>query len=237
MSLVLAMLTAAVFAVFGFPFSSYQFWHSWSRKGFFVGFACYLALAGAGGGFVGWLPAQLGILTSPTANGLINGVIFGVAGSLAVRADFGGRGPAGPAGAAGSAESRRAASLIGKGIDWTAAMLDQVARRNMENWAKKLSDTQLLEVTLDLVYGIGDASPAAIPGKTKQATIKAITEAMAAVGSEKPEQRAEARARLTQFCLHYLCARRAPQPIGNAVVAQGGEAGNAGQAGVGRPAG
>ncbi|ROP30118.1 hypothetical protein [Couchioplanes caeruleus] len=230
MSLVLAMLTAAVFAVFGFPFSSYQFWHSWSRKGFFAGFACYLVLAGAGGGFVGWLPAQLGILT-PTENGLINGVIFGVAGSLAVRADFGGRGAAGPA------ESRRAASLIGKGIDWTAAMLDQVARRSIENWAKKLSDGELLEVTLDLVYGIGEASPAAVPGRTKQTTLKAITEAMAALGSGKTEQRAEARARLTQFCLHYLCARRTPKPIGNAGDARD-DAGVRGQAGgAGRPAG
>ncbi|MFI5492696.1 hypothetical protein [Actinoplanes sp. NPDC051859] len=205
MSFAVAVLVAAGLALFGLPFRSYHFWYSWTPKVFCAGFLGYLAIAGFGGGFVGWLPGQLGVLT-PTTNDVLNGLIFGFAGSLAVRADFGGRAPA------GAPEARRAASLIGKSIDWTSGMLDQVACRAVANWAKNLSDAQLLELARDISYGIGAASPAVVPGKAKVTTIKTVTDAMAAIGSADPTQQDDARARLTQFCLRYICAERVPKP-------------------------
>src|SRR4051794_37631014 len=90
MSLVMAMVTAAVFAIFGFPFRYYQCWFSFSKIGTTVGSALYLVLAGGGGGVLGWGLAQLAGV-QPAQNPLLDGVLYGVAGALAPRADFGAR--------------------------------------------------------------------------------------------------------------------------------------------------
>jgi hypothetical protein len=60
MSLFTAMMTASVFALFGFPFRHYQCWFSFSRSGTVTGMVVYLGLAGGVGGLLGWLAAQGG---------------------------------------------------------------------------------------------------------------------------------------------------------------------------------
>jgi hypothetical protein len=53
MSLLMAILTAAGFSIFGFPFRFYQCWLSWSKIGALLGVLTYMALAGGGGGLIG----------------------------------------------------------------------------------------------------------------------------------------------------------------------------------------
>src|SRR4051794_3467376 len=73
MSLLAAIATATVFALFGFPFRYYQCWFSFSRVGTALGTVVYLALAGGGGGLLGWATAAVSH-ARPTSNELLNGL-------------------------------------------------------------------------------------------------------------------------------------------------------------------
>jgi hypothetical protein len=55
MSLLVAIVTASFFAIFGFPFLHYQCWFSWGRLSTALGSILYFLLAGGFGGLlVGW---------------------------------------------------------------------------------------------------------------------------------------------------------------------------------------
>ena len=82
MSLLTAILTATVFALFGFPFRYYQCWFSFSRLGTAAGTVMYLGLAGGVGGLLGWLAAYLSN-AQPTPNAALNGLLYGIGGALA----------------------------------------------------------------------------------------------------------------------------------------------------------
>jgi hypothetical protein len=214
MSLPVAMLVAAFFAVFGFPFRRYQYWYSWSQKGSVTGLLIYLVLAGGGGGLVGWLPAQLGNAYRPQG-AWIDGLIFGVAGSLAVRADFGSQGTACPGsqGAPCPPESPRTASALGKGIEWSAGMLDHVARLRARRWLGGLRVRDLLVVARDLIIEIKAMPAATVPPTAKAAILTKATDAMHTLSTcDDAELRDDARARLTQFCLAYMCGERVARP-------------------------
>ena len=87
MSLGVAILTAATFALFGYPLSYYMCWFSWSKVASVLIYMVYLGLAGGGGGFIGWLAAEASH-AKPTQLDWLNGILFGAAGALALRADF-----------------------------------------------------------------------------------------------------------------------------------------------------
>jgi hypothetical protein len=87
MSLFTAIVTATVFALFGLPYKYYQCWFSFSRVGTVTGTVMYLSLAGGVGGLLGWLGAYLAH-AQPTPNLALNGLLYGAAGTLALRAEF-----------------------------------------------------------------------------------------------------------------------------------------------------
>ena len=120
MSLFVAIIVAGIF---GFPFRYYQCWYSWSQLGTPLGIALYLTLAGAGGGFLGWGAAQLGG-ARPTSNPALNGILYGVGGALALRADFRSRPRSGA-----QNELRDTASILSTSMTWAANLLDDVAYR------------------------------------------------------------------------------------------------------------
>jgi hypothetical protein len=209
-SLLVAMLIAAFFAVFGFPFRCYQYWYSWSPQGSVSGLLIYLVLAGGGGGLVGWLPAHLGMLTTPDSD-WISGVIFGVGGSLAVRADF--RSQCRPE------EVRRTASALAKGIEWSTGMLDHLADKRARQWLRSLNIQDLLTVARDLMAEIRAMPAKTVPPTAKAAILVRATDAMHTLStSTDAELRDEARARLAQFCLKYMCGERVARPDIAAVV-------------------
>jgi len=96
MSLLIAIITASFFAIFGFPFLHYQCWFSWGRLSTALGSTLYFVLAGGFGGLLGWLAAQAAN-AQPSTEPLVNGFFYGVLGALALRADFGLAGPNRPA--------------------------------------------------------------------------------------------------------------------------------------------
>src|SRR3954453_23122784 len=130
MSLLAAIATATVFALFGFPFRYYQCLFSFSRAGTALGTLVYLALAGGGGGLLGWAAAAVS-RARPTPNDLLNGVLFGVAGALALRADFRARSKNSlpPA-----EQFKDARSALTTSINWTADQLDDIMYRKAEIW-------------------------------------------------------------------------------------------------------
>src|SRR3712207_2157659 len=87
MSLFTAIVTASVFALFGFPFRYYQCWFSFSRLGTVTGTLVYLGLAGGVGGLLGWLAAYL-THARPTPDPALNGLLYGATGALVLRAEF-----------------------------------------------------------------------------------------------------------------------------------------------------
>src|SRR3954468_20477914 len=87
MSLFTAIVTATVFALFGLPYKYYQCWFSFSWVGTVTGTVMYLSLAGGVGGLLGWLGAYLAH-AQPTPNLALNGLLYGAAGTLALRAEF-----------------------------------------------------------------------------------------------------------------------------------------------------
>jgi hypothetical protein len=205
-TLLAAILVAAVFAIFGFPYRFYHCWYSWSHKGAIIGFLIYLFLAGGGGGFVGWLPAQLGHV-APSPSPWINGAIFGIGGSLVVRADFRTKYAKEPQ------EAQRAASALAKGIEWSTDLLDQVVRYKAKQWLTGLNDRELLVATRDLIYEIKAKPPGTTPRTAKAMVMTRAVEAMKIFTSgPDAEERADARARLTYFCLEYMVGEHIPKP-------------------------
>src|SRR3954447_17805979 len=138
MSLLTAIVTATAFAVFEFPFRHYQCWFSFSKPGTAAGSAVYLAVAGAGGGVLGWGAAALSGAT-PTPNAAVNGLLYGVAGALALRADFAAK----PRPDAAPDQTGPARSVLRTSITWTAALLDDMTYRRAEGWLISLTDVDL----------------------------------------------------------------------------------------------
>ena len=198
MSLIVAIMVAAAFAIFGFPFRFYQCWFSWSRFGAPAGVLLYMVLAGGGGGLIGWLTGCLANVPA-SAVPAIDGLFYGVAGALAVRADFrSGSGAARP-----PQEIRGAASLLGKGIEWSTGLLDEVTRRRVKRWLEARTDDQILAVARDLINELKENR--AVPASTKKTITKQAVEAMQALDdNDTGQQHAEARSRLTHFCLSQI---------------------------------
>ncbi|MFI7598670.1 hypothetical protein [Actinoplanes sp. NPDC049681] len=206
MSIVSALSVSAIFAVFGFPYRFYQCWYSWSRKGAAFGVLIYVAFAGFGAGLIGWLPAHLSRL-SPTGNAWLDGMIFGLAGSLTVRADFSSKSTTEPR------EMHHVASILGKGIEWSTELLDHVLRHEASIYLHGLQDRELLAVTRDLIYEIKAKPTAMVPKIAKAAVMKKVVEAMKTFSTDpQSDRRDEARERLIHFCLEYMVRERVIKP-------------------------
>ncbi|GAB1689486.1 hypothetical protein KRM28CT15_12890 [Krasilnikovia sp. M28-CT-15] len=206
-SLAVAIAVAAVFAVFGFPFRFYQCWFSWSRIGAPAGVLLYMALAGGGGGGIGWLTAYLANVPPSTAP-VIDGLFYGAAGALAVRADF----RSGPGVSRGPQEIRGAASLLGKGIEWTTGLLDEVTWRRVKYWLDDRTDDQLLVVAFDIVHEI--KADSAVPAPAKKVIGKEAVDAMQALHEAADDvKRAEGRSRLAHFCRSQIVSQHITRPV------------------------
>ncbi len=207
MSLFVAIMVATGFAVFGFPFRFYRCWFSWSPLGANAGVLLYLVLAGGGGGLLGWMVAYLAqVPPSPVA--AIDGFFYGVAGALAVRADFRGQRPRTPR------EVQTAASLLGKGIEWCTGMLHDLTQERTKRWLNSLDDFTLLKVSNDLIQEINARVDLAARAKTSM--VKGQVEAMRklAAGSIADDgERAGTRGQLVYFCLNYMLGEHHIRPV------------------------
>ena len=127
MSLLIAVATATALAAFGVPYRHFQCWVSRARFRAVAFVFLYFALAGVGGGLVGWGSAQLAGTQIP-GQLEAQGLVFGLAGSLALRADFrSGKPGAAERGRNRSPEIGNAASILGTSLRWTMTALDEIS--------------------------------------------------------------------------------------------------------------
>jgi hypothetical protein len=213
MSLLVAILTASVFAVFALPYQHYQCWFSFSRVGTIAGTFLYLLLAGGGGGAVGWVVPYLA-KADPTGNPVLNGVLYGIAGALAMRADF----AAGPRpdtsprvrppspGSAGD-QLAGARSALTLGIKWTTTLLDVVAARRAEAWLITLTDAELSQEALRVQADITGQPGTVVSDTIKKRLFTMLVTEMEHLNEDNDRIRLTARAQLIGFCTRYYTQR------------------------------
>jgi hypothetical protein len=208
MSLLTAIVTATVFALFGFPFRYYQCWFSFSRVGTVTGTAMYLALAGGVGGLLGWFPWYLSGAHA-TQNAALSGLLYGVAGALALRVEFRTRHKgAGPAGD----QLKDAHSALTKGINWTAELLDDTTYRRAEAWLLSLPDDLLNSEAWRIQAHIAQQPPQAVSDKVKNHMFAKLVPAMEKLNI--PAENTAGRAHLVTFCAAYYRNEHLPRTPG-----------------------
>jgi hypothetical protein len=205
-SLLTAILTALIFAAFGFPFRYYQGWSSWGGGRSLLASLAYFALAGGGGGLLGWGLAEISH-AKPTANVALNGFLFGTAGALTLRADFTPRRT--PQAKTDRTDMRNAASILAFGLQWTGTALDEITRRAMDTWLNGLTDDALLKQAHDIRAQL--IQDRRTPASAKTTLNELIVPAMEKVRSTGDE-RLEGRAHLVTFCGNYLLREHNPKP-------------------------
>jgi hypothetical protein len=207
LTLLTAILTSAVFAVPGFPVAYYACWLSWAKLNGSLGVLVYLAIAGAGGGFIGWEAAQLSH-AQPSSNRIVNGIFFGAAGAALLRADFS-RANRSRSSASDGKQSQLtdAVSLLAAFIRWAEQLLNHVAQRAAETWyngrtdqvlgaeGRRLNDIILRTKLTDTIK------------KRLQADLVPAMEAMS-----DPLRHDDGRVRLIGFCVYFNLGQHLPKP-------------------------
>lgn len=206
-SLLTALVTASILALFGFPFRFYQCWFSFSRLGTGIGTLLYLVLAGGGGGLLGWGLALLS-QARPTPSELLNGVLYGISGGLVLRADFraGSRPAAGP-----RDQFRDARSALTSSINWTADQLDEITYRKAETWLSMMPDGDLLDEAWRIQAHIATQSSRRVTDKAKNEMFDKLVPAMEQV--RVPADRKAGRAHLITFCATYYRSEHLPRSV------------------------
>jgi hypothetical protein len=207
MSLLTAIVTATAFALFGFPFRYYQCWFSFSRLGTTLGTVLYLALAGGGGGLLGWAAAAVSH-AHPTLIEPLNGVLYGFGGALALRADFRVRPKTGTS--VGD-QFKDARSALTTSINWTAEQLDDITYRRAEAWLTSLPDDQLIAEAWRIQAHIADRPTRLVNDKAKNEMLEKLVPAMEKVN--QPAERSSGRAHLVTFCSSYYRNEHLPRSI------------------------
>jgi hypothetical protein len=217
-SLVTAVATASVFAIFGFPFRNYQCWYSWSWLGTNLGLVLYLTLAGGGGGLLGWSIAGLGE-AHPSGNLAINGVFYGVAGSLALRAGFTPAKRGSPPRTRSRGHATDTVSALGSGISWTTELLNDVAKRRAQKWFKTLSTNALASQAMGEIIADIESRPLdQMTTATKKKLLERLIDSADKVSAAAtPLIRAQARAQIVAFCADYCIGHYVAKPSLNTV--------------------
>jgi hypothetical protein len=206
MSLLTAIVIATLFAIPGFPFRHYQCWFSFNKPGTALGLAFYLIVAGGGGGLLGWMVAQFGA-PQTTVNPLVEGVVVGIGGALALRADF----TAGPRSDIVSHRLGDARSALTTTIKWIATLLDNVSSRRIDAWLSAMPDDRLCDEALRIKAHIDDQPSEIVPDRAKKAMYARLVPAMEQL--DEPAHRSSGRAHLITFCSRYYIERHLPKPL------------------------
>lgn len=204
MSLLMAIVTATVFAIFGFPYRNYLCWFSFSKLGTAVGSVLYLLVAGGGGGALGWGVATL-TKVDPTSDPVLNGVLYGIGGALALRADFGAR----PKPDNAPDQVAQARSILTASITWAAGMLDENTARKAEAWLAAMPDDRLAAEAERVNSDIRQQPGHIVSDKAKKEMARMLVPAMEQLS--EAAHRVAARAHLIAFCTRYYTERHLPK--------------------------
>lgn len=211
MSFWISVLVSVGFALFGFPYRHYECWFSFAKWSTVIGIGLYLALAGGGGGVLGWGVAMIGN-AHPTANEAVNGLLYGITGALAFRADFKTRKSVktGKKSSQGSTDLLRdARSALTASITWTVEFLDERTYRKAKEWLGSMSDQELILAANDVQSEIVNPGRHAVSDKTRDELCRLLVPAMEQLSDL--HTKAEGRAHLVTFCASYYRTEHLPK--------------------------
>lgn len=220
MSLTVAILTAAVLSILGFKTTSWQYWLTWARGSTLLGTAVYLVVAGGAGGLIGWWVAQLAN-ADPPGGLLANGFFYGVAGALALRADFSLGKPA-PGGTqdisvvdnSSNPQVKGALAALGAAMGWAHDFFNMRASRAVENWYRRLDQPSVLEMASRISTKIQELP---IDDAAKVVQLKSFAPAAAKMRGADATAAAEASHTMIQFCVNYTCLEQLAKPADGAL--------------------
>ena len=199
-----AVLVASFFAVFSFPYINYRCWFSWSKLRATSGVALYLVLSGGGGGILGWGTALLSN-ARPTSSLALNGLLYGAAGTLALRADF----RSGTSQRSGSRMSEMK-SLLGLALAWITSMLDEATRRTAQRWFASRDDDGMRTSALQLKAHLFSSTASK---KVRDEFLEQFVPPLENLKGTNGESREEARFQLAAFAADYCIAQHQDKPL------------------------
>jgi hypothetical protein len=133
-----AIIAGAVIGALYFHYREYHYWWTWIRRGAIVALLGYVILSGLAG-LLGW---WIGLLTHwhPTSNALANGIAFGAAGQVVVRA----RSPF-----TGKEDFEGTRSILSLATHWMTEVLDTRTGNAIKSWAQFLPFQELKQRAWD----------------------------------------------------------------------------------------
>ncbi|MDD7939296.1 hypothetical protein PHK61_12805 [Actinomycetospora lutea] len=197
-------MTSSVFAFFGFPFRYYACWWSFSRLGSTTLVLVYFFVAGAGGGFLGWLLGRAANL-HPTSSLAADGIFYGLAGAIALRADFGPRKRRSPTDRTDPV-LQDVRSILGFAVTWVEKALDDLTEMKAGNWLNRMTDENLSEQANAIQSRIKGRSD--VPAKAKKQMRERLVSSLESLGSANG---AEARGDIVWFCAEYYSTSHIPR--------------------------
>jgi hypothetical protein len=213
-TLLAAVVTSGLLSVIGAPYAHYLCWFSWSRFGALTGTVVYVLLGGVGGGGLGYLAGKTFLNANPSTQPWVDGVTYGVAGALVLRADFR-TAHRSTSVRADQLELADAKSLLSAALQWTASAMDDWTRRKVEAWVASMSDGDLLDQARTANARIRHMS---IPEKTKYAMQRHLTDVMAEVRSSDEDTSKEARKSVELFIAEFTVRHHQAKPHRHALV-------------------
>ena len=198
MTLASAMVTSALLSAIGAPYSRWLCWFSWSAFGALFGTAVYLVI-GAVAGVVGVASGQGLFKAQPTSNDFLDGVLYGLAGALAFRADFRITQRRANSYARKTAQGQLsdALSVLSLGLQWVSDALDGWTRRRVEVWLSGLGRRHLSRLAFRVSSRI--SADLEIPTSAKKTFQDSLVPALEDLNNSDPETSDAGRQRLEGF--------------------------------------
>jgi hypothetical protein len=202
MTLAAAMITSALLSAIGAPYSRWLCWFSWSRSGAMLGTAVFLAI-GAVAGVVGVASGQGLFKAQPTSNDFLDGVLYGLAGALAFRADLR-IAQRRPSTSARNAQGQLSGplSVLSLGLQWVSDALDEWTRRRVEVWLSGLNPRHLSRLAFRVSSRI--SADLEIPTSAKKTLQDSLVPAMEDLNNRDPQTSESGRQRLEGFLAQFI---------------------------------
>lgn len=210
---VTAIVFAGVQSFAGFPYSRYKWWHTWiSQRSYTSLFVIYLVVAGVLGGTVGWTLAYLSKV-HPTGNWLLDGILYGAVGSVALRATFGSsvRKTPNPRKTAATAAEHSYAmnqtiSLLGGWVRWIEDALDKQAEGGIADWvyASAKDETRLRQISSKVKAHIRNRSD--MNANQRKGPFEIIEQGRDNLAI--PKHRGDAISQLVLYCADYMTSNQ-----------------------------
>jgi hypothetical protein len=209
-ALIVAMATAAILAIPGFPVHFYGCWMSWLGWKSSLGIILYIVVSGAGGGFIGWAGAQVAN-AKPTSYAWAIAILYGMAGVAVLRASV----PRKVVTTTRSsqignpADLKQAVSLLTTFTYWCQELLDYVMGRYVERWLETIPLTELPAVAVGIHVELNNTAMG-LQNAAKAQSLQSLTNRIEEL--KEPDKQVWASACIKKFCRTTLITQHLAKP-------------------------